>query len=141
MKVILPPPPSRARILQGLYAFYETEKRAYLRTAIAEWAAFYQVKAPRIELRKLRKDGDLFVLGQTQEDNKITLWPPAMWKMQTDERPSARRPQRPFSFTASGYVRTILHELAHVLWYVDAERRADLYAARFVRQPTEKELT
>ena len=129
MRMVFPPAPMRARILQGLFAFYETEKRSYLRAALAEWAKFYNVKMPVVQLRRLRKEGIEYVLGRTNEDNVVTLWPPAAWKTEADT-PKIK-------FTPAEYVDTILHELAHCLYFVDMEARADLYAARFVRQPKE----
>jgi hypothetical protein len=123
--MMFPPAKLRARILRGLSDFYDTEKRVYLRTALAEWAAFYKVKVPCVVLRRLPRIGEEWQLGLTREDNTVTLWPPAAWKAE----PSTER----VKLTKALYLRTVLHELGHVLFFVDCERRADLYAARFVK--------
>jgi predicted SprT family Zn-dependent metalloprotease len=37
-------------------------------------------------------------------------------------------------WTEAEYISVVLHELAHVLFFVEAEKKADLYSKRFVRK-------
>ena len=112
----------RRNVHAATTVFFDTSRQAVLQAALAMWARFYEVPVPRVTLvRSIRKDRDgNTILGRCFSDGVIELWLPAAWR------------KRQLG-TRADYCRTLYHELAHYLFFVRDEQKAELYAARFVR--------
>ncbi|MGH7863839.1 MAG: hypothetical protein ACREQB_02540, partial [Candidatus Binataceae bacterium] len=116
--MIVPPLAHRREIDRNLASFFVSHRRVSFSRAIAALCRFYNVKQPRIgwyEYLDWGKSG-----GQTYDDGRIHLVHPENWK-----RGRVYNSERM-------WVQMIYHEMAHYLYWSDAERKADLFSRRMV---------
>lgn len=117
--MIVPPLAYRRAIDKNLSAFFRAHRQAAFRRAISQLCRFYSVKLPRIEWFEYIDWGKS--AGKTYEDGRIHLVHPENWK-----RGRVYKSERM-------WVQTIYHEMAHYLFWTDAERKADAFSRRMVR--------
>jgi YD repeat-containing protein len=89
------------------------------RRAISEFCRYYHLRQPRIEWYEYIDWGK--TAGRTFEDGRIHLVHPENWK-----RGRIYKSERM-------WVQTVYHELAHYLFWTDAERKAEAFTRRMVR--------
>ena len=118
MRMILPPLTHRKAIDRSLATFFDTHRPAAFRRAISELCRFYHVKRPRIEWYEYLDWGK--TAGKTMEDGRILLVHPENWK-----RGRVYKSERM-------WVQMVYHEMAHYLFWADAERKAELFTRRMV---------
>ena len=119
MKMVLPALRERRRIDKLLTTFFATYRPLEFRRAVVSLSRFYNLPTPRVawfEYLDWGKSG-----GRTYEDGKIHLVHPENWKRGRKYN-SERR-----------WVNTVYHEMAHYIFWADAERKADTFAYRMVR--------
>lgn len=119
MRMILPPLKERRLIVRQLEDFFETHREGSFRRAVSALCRYYRLKVPRIEWFEYLDWGK--VAGKTYEDGKIHLVHPENWK--NGRKYNSRRQ----------WIDTVFHELGHYVFWADAERKANLFAARMVR--------
>jgi len=118
VKMIVPPIVQRREIDRKLVDFFRSHRTASFTRAVSALCRFYGVKRPRIrwfEYLDWGKSG-----GQTFDDGRIHLVHPENWK-----RGRVYNSERM-------WVQMIYHEMAHFLYWTDAERKADLFSRRMV---------
>jgi len=104
---------------RNLVNFFHDHRSAVFRRAIADFCRYYNVKPPRIEWYEYIDWGK--TAGKTFEDGRIHLVHPENWK-----RGRVYNSERM-------WVQTVYHELAHYLFWTDAERKAEAFTLRMVR--------
>lgn len=112
----LPPLRLRRQIVRHLRAFFRDEREADCKAAVRLFADFYKIKAPAViwfEHIDWHRTA-----GKTHEDGTIHMVHPANWKR-------GRKYNGEDQWTNA-----ILHELGHVVFFSDPERKADLFAER-----------
>ncbi len=118
VRMILPPLTHRKAIDRSLANFFDTHRPSAFRRAISELCRFYHVKGPKIEWYEYLDWGK--TAGKTMEDGRILLVHPENWKcgrLYKSERM---------------WVQMIYHEMAHYLFWADAERKAESFTRRMV---------
>jgi hypothetical protein len=123
MRMLFPGVKVRREVKRRLEAFFDAYQNADFDVAIQMWCAFYKLPAPKILWFEYLGHGKL--LGETMEDGEVRLIHPENWK-QMKAKPT-------FKPTRAQWVNTTLHELAHYMYFCDDERKANLYAAKFVK--------
>jgi len=118
VRMIVPPLSRRKPIDRNLVGFFRTHRPSAFRRAIADLCAYYHVKCPRIEWFEYLDWGK--TAGKTYEDGRIHLVHPENWK-----RGRIYKSERK-------WVNMIYHEMAHYLFWTDAERKADAFSRRMV---------
>ncbi len=116
--MILPPLVHREAIDRNLVAFFRSHRPAAFRRAISDLCRYYNVKRPQIEWYEYIDWGK--TAGKTLENGKILLVHPENWK-----RGRVYNSERM-------WVQMIYHEMAHYLFWTDAERKADAFTRRMV---------
>ena len=119
MRMLVPPVVHRREMDRKLVEFFHESRPAIFRRAITDFCRFYVVKPPRIEWCEYIDWGR--AAGKTFEDGRIHLVHPEHWRRGRVYR-SERR-----------WVQTVYHELAHYLFWTDAERKAEAFTCRMVR--------
>lgn len=119
MRMIVPPLRERRVINRLLVAFFHAHKPAEFNRAIAEICRFYRLKRPMVEWFEYLDWGR--TAGRTYEDGKIHLVHPENWKK--GRKYNSERQ----------WVNTVYHEMGHYVFWADAERKADTFAARMER--------
>lgn len=119
MRFPLPPKKLRRHVTTLLRDFYQEHDVGDFRAAWQVLCDFYQIKPPVIRWRRRIEGGKTW--GLTHSDNIVELLLPAWF---------AR--QEPPDNTEEQWCATTLHEFWHVLSMVDAEQKADAFAARFL---------
>jgi hypothetical protein len=119
MKMILPPVKDRRVIQRYLSIFFRHHRLTDFNRAIAMIARFYNLPRPRVEWFEYIDWGRS--VGKTYEDGKIHLVHPENWK-----RGRKYNSERQ-------WVNAVLHEMGHYVFWSDAERKADTFAARMER--------
>lgn len=119
MRMILPPLRERRIIQRSLESFFRTHKEAEFRRAIRMVSRFYHLRTPKVEWFEYLDWGK--VVGKTYEDGKIHLVHPENWK--NGRKYNSERQ----------WIQAVYHELGHYVLWADAERKADLFAARMLR--------
>ena len=119
MRMLVPPVVHRREMDRKLVDFFYEHRPATFRRAIADFCRFYLVKPPRIEWCEYIDWGR--AAGKTFEDGRIHLVHPENWR-----RGRVYRSERL-------WVQTVYHELAHYLFWTDAERKAEAFTCRMVR--------
>ena len=104
---------------RNLADFFHGDRRALFRRAISDFCRFYGVKRPKIEWYEYIDWGK--TAGKTFEDGRIHLVHPDNWK-----RGRVYKSERM-------WVQTVYHELAHYIFWTDAERKAEAFTHRMVR--------
>jgi hypothetical protein len=119
VRMLVPPIVLRREIDCQLAAYFQSHRASVFRAAIAVFCRFYGVKRPRIEWFEYIDSGR--TAGRTFEDGRIHLVHPENWKkcrVYNSERM---------------WVQTVYHELAHYVFWTDAERKAEAFTLRMVR--------
>ncbi len=119
MRMLLPPILRRREMDKSLVEFFRNHRQSSFRRAITDFCAFYHLRRPRIEWFEYIDWGKS--AGRTFEDGRIHLVHPENWK-----RGRVYNSERM-------WVQTIYHELAHYLFWTDAERKAEAFTRRMVR--------
>jgi hypothetical protein len=119
MRMIFPGVRDRRTIDRDLTAFFRTYGSGSFRRAIAKLSRFYHLRSPRVDWFEYLDWGKTG--GRTLENGKIFLVHPESWKRGRKYN-SERR-----------WIQTVYHEMGHYVLWADAERKADLFACRFVR--------
>lgn len=117
--MLVPPVVMRRDLDRRLVLFFRNQKVAVFRQAIADFCRYYAVKTARIEWYQYIDWGK--AAGKTFEDGRIHLIHPENWK-----RGRIYKSERM-------WVETVYHELAHYLFWTDAERKAQEFTLRMVR--------
>lgn len=119
MRMVLPPLRERRTIDRFLQFFFASYAEADFRRAVVALSRFYSLPTPKVvwfEYLDWGKTG-----GRTYENGKIHLVHPENWKRGRKYN-SERR-----------WINTVYHEIAHYVFWADAERKADTFAYRMVR--------
>src|SRR6266446_5198217 len=117
--MLVPPIAQRREIDRKLSAYFYYYRPGTFRQAISDFCRFYDVKRPRIEWYEYIDWGR--TAGRTFEDGRIYLVHPENWK-----RGRVYKSERM-------WVQMVYHELAHYLFWTDAERKAEAFTHRMVR--------
>ncbi|HKV53043.1 MAG TPA: hypothetical protein VJN94_00235 [Candidatus Binataceae bacterium] len=117
--MLVPPIAQRREIDRNLVAYFRDYRITAFRQAISGFCRFYSVKRPRIEWYEYIDRGR--TAGRTFEDGRIHLVHPENWK-----RCRVYKSERM-------WVQTVYHELAHYVFWTDAERKAEAFTLRMVR--------
>jgi hypothetical protein len=119
VRMLVPPIAQRREIDRKLSEYFHHCRSAIFRQAISGFCRFYGVKRPRIEWYEYIDYGR--TAGRTFEDGRIHLLHPENWK-----RCRVYNSERM-------WVQTVYHELAHYVFWTDAERKAEAFTLRMVR--------
>ncbi len=118
MRMILPPITHRRVIDRELSGFFHTHRTPMFNRAISRLCRFYNVRRPRISWFEYLDWGK--TAGKTYHDGRIHLVHPENWKR-----------GRVYN-TERMWVQMIYHEMAHYLFWTNAESKADLFMRRMV---------
>ena len=118
MRMILPPTTHRRVIDRELSSFFHGHRIAMFNRAISRLCRFYNVRRPRISWYEYLDWGK--TAGKTYQDGRIHLVHPDNWKRGRIYK------------TERMWVQMIYHEMAHYLFWTDAESKADLFMRRMV---------
>jgi hypothetical protein len=116
--MIVPPLTHRKAVDRSLVTFFRTHRLPAFNRAIASICRYFHVKRPRIEWYEYLDWGK--TAGKTMENGKILLVHPESWK------------RGRVYYSERKWVQMIYHEMAHYLFWTDAERKADLFMRRMV---------
>jgi predicted SprT family Zn-dependent metalloprotease len=119
MKMMLPAASDRRLVDRSLVAFFRGYGMADFNRAVATLARFYHLPRPKVEWFEYLDWGTTG--GRTYQNGKIHLVHPENWKNGRKYN-SERR-----------WIQTVYHEMAHYLFWADAEKKADTFAYRMVR--------
>ena len=119
MRMLLPPIDQRREMDRNLVVFFRDHSRIAFRRAIAHFCRYYHLRRPRIEWYEYIDWGK--TAGKTFEDGRIHLVHPENWK-----RGRIYKSERM-------WVQMVYHELAHYLFWTDAETKAETFTCRMVR--------
>jgi hypothetical protein len=119
VRMLVPPIVQRREIDRQLSFYFQSHRSSTFRRAISDFCRFYGVKRPRIQWFEYIDSGR--TAGKTFEDGRIHLVHPENWK-----RCRVYNSERM-------WVQTVYHELAHYVFWSDAERKAEAFASRMVR--------
>ena len=119
MRMVVPPIVNRREIDRNLVLFFHDHRAGAFRRAISDFCRYYNVKRPLIEWFEYLDWGK--TAGKTFEDGRIHLVHPENWK-----RGRIYNKERM-------WIAMVYHEMGHYLFWTDAERKADTFAARMVR--------
>lgn len=119
MRMLLPPIDRRREMDKNLVAFFRDHQLIAFRRAIADFCRFYHLRGPRIGWYEYIDWGK--TAGKTFEDGRIHLVHPENWK-----RGRVYNSERM-------WVQMVYHELAHYLFWTDAESKAEAFTHRMVR--------
>ena len=119
MHMIVPSVKDRRAINRLLTAFFREHKIGNFNKAITEICRFYRLKRPKVEWFEYLDWGH--TAGRTYENGKIHLVHPENWK-------KGRKYNSEWQ-----WVNAVYHEMGHYVFWTDAERKADTFAARMER--------
>ena len=119
MHMIVPGVRERRSVDRQLTDFFRTYGPRQFRSAIASISRFYRLRSPRVEWFEYLDWGKSG--GRTFEDGKVALVHPENWKKGRKYN-SMRQ-----------WIHTVHHEMGHYLFWANAERKADLFAAGMMR--------
>ena len=119
MRMLLPPVRERRKIDGFLTAFYEGSDRADFDAAMGSLCVFYRLPKPKVFWYSEIDGGK--TLGQVHENGRIDLIDPRNWCERQSEN------------SHRAWIRTFYHEAAHYILWADEERKADLFAHRFIK--------
>src|SRR2546427_10034106 len=117
--MLVPPIVRRREMDRELVRFFHDHRKSFFRRAVSKFCRYYHVSSPRIEWYEYIDWGK--TAGKTFEDGRIHLVHPENWK-----RGRVYKSERM-------WVQTVYHELAHSLFWSDAERKAEAFTHRMVR--------
>jgi hypothetical protein len=116
---MLPAISERRAVDRSLVAFFREYEMADFNRAISTLCRFYHLSRPKVEWFEYLDWGTTG--GRTYANGKIHLVHPENWKNGRKYN-SERR-----------WIHTVYHEMAHYLFWADAEKKADTFAYRMVR--------
>jgi hypothetical protein len=119
VRMLLPPIDQRREMDKNLVAFFRDHRLMSFRRAIADFCRFYHLRRPRIGWFEYIDWGK--TAGKTFEDGRIHMVHPENWK-----RGRVYKSERM-------WVQMVYHELAHYLFWTDAETKAETFTCRMVR--------
>ena len=119
MRMLLPPIDRRREMDKNLVAFFRDHRLIAFRRAIADFCRYYHLRRPQIGWYEYIDWGK--TAGKTFEDGRIHLVHPENWK-----RGRVYNSERM-------WVQMVYHELAHYLFWTDAESKAETFTHRMVR--------
>jgi hypothetical protein len=119
MRMILPPLKERRAIYRSLLVFFREEKIAEFNRAIGAMCRFYRLKRPKVEWYEYLDWGHS--AGRTYADGKIHMVHPENWKQGRKYNSEIQ------------WINAVYHEMGHYVFWADAERKADTFAARMAR--------
>jgi len=119
VRMLLPPIDRRREMDKNLVVFFRDHRLIAFRRAIADFCSFYHLRRPRIGWYEYIDWGK--TAGKTFEDGRIHLVHPENWK-----RGRVYNSERM-------WVQMVYHELAHYLFWTDAESKAETFTCRMVR--------
>jgi predicted SprT family Zn-dependent metalloprotease len=119
VRMLLPPIDQRREMDKNLVVFFRGHGRIAFRRAIADFCRYYHLRRPQIEWYEYIDWGK--TAGKTFEDGRIHLVHPENWK-----RGRIYKSERM-------WVQMVYHELAHYLFWTDAETKAEAFTCRMVR--------
>jgi hypothetical protein len=117
--MVLPPLKDRRAINRLLASFFREHRPLDFNRAIAEVCRFYRLKRPEVLWFEYLDWGR--TAGRTYENGKIHLVHPENWKK--GRKYNSERQ----------WVNTVYHEMGHYIFWADAERKANTFAARMER--------
>jgi hypothetical protein len=117
--MLLPPIDRRREMDKNLVVFFRDHRLIAFRRAIADFCSFYHLRRPRIAWYEYIDWGK--TAGKTFEDGRIHMVHPENWK-----RGRVYNSERM-------WVQMVYHELAHYLFWTDAESKAETFTCRMVR--------
>ncbi len=120
MRMILPPLRERRVIQRYLEAFFRQHTVVDFNRAVGAVCRFYHLKRPCVEWYEYIDWGR--AVGKTYEDGKIHLVHPENWKR-----------GRKYN-SEKQWINAVYHEMGHYIFWADAERKADTFAARMERR-------
>jgi predicted SprT family Zn-dependent metalloprotease len=118
VRMMVPPIAYRRAIDEELARFFHSHRAAAFNRAVARLCRYYNVRRPRVYWYEYLDWGK--TAGKTYEDGRIHLVHPENWK-----RGRVYKTERM-------WVQMIYHEMAHYLFWTDAERKADMFMRRMV---------
>jgi hypothetical protein len=119
VRMLLPPIDRRREMDKNLVTFFRDHRLIAFRRAIADFCRYYHLRRPRIGWYEYIDWGK--TAGKTFEDGRIHLVHPENWK-----RGRVYNSERM-------WVQMVYHELAHYLFWTDAESKAETFTCRMVR--------
>ena len=119
MRMVLPPLRERRAIDRSLLVFFRDERISEFNRAIGAICRFYKLKRPRVEWYEYLDWGR--TVGRTYENGTIHLVHPENWKK--GRKYNSERQ----------WINAVYHEMGHYVFWSDAERKADTFAVRMVR--------
>src|ERR1700722_7590963 len=117
--MLLPPIDRRREMDKNLVAFFRDHRLIAFRRATADSSRYYHLRRPQIGWYEYIDWGK--TAGKTFEDGRIHLVHPENWK-----RGRVYNSERM-------WVQMVYHELAHYLFWTDAESKAETFTCRMVR--------
>lgn len=120
MRMILPPLRERRAIHRFLLSFFHEHKIADFNRAVGVICRFYRLKRPKVEWYEYLDWGR--TAGRTYENGKIHMVHPENWKR-----------GRKYN-SEKQWINAVYHEMGHYIFWSDAERKADTFAARMERR-------
>jgi hypothetical protein len=120
MRMVLPPLKERRVVDRSLLIFFRDEKVPEFNRAIGAICRFYRLRRPKIEWYEYLDWGRS--VGRTYENGKVHLVHPENWKK--GRKYNSERQ----------WINAVYHEMGHYVFWTDAERKADTFAARMVRK-------
>jgi len=119
VRMLVPPVIRRREMDRKLVEFFYQQRPGAFRQAISDFCRYYAIKPPRIQWCEYIDWGK--AAGKTFEDGRIHLVHPENW-----QRGRIYNSERM-------WVQTVYHELAHYLFWTDAERKAEVFTQLMVR--------
>ena len=116
---MLPPLRERRIVDRHLKTFFHDYRPSDFKKALSFLCHFYHLKKPEVEWFEYLDWGK--TAGKTLENGKIHLVHPENWK-------KGRK-----YYSERKWIGTVYHEMAHYIFWADAENKADNFALRMVR--------
>lgn len=120
MRMILPSLRERRSIHKNLSNFFDEHREMDFKRAIAAICRFYRLPRPRVDWYEYLDWGR--TVGHTYDDGKIHLIHPENWKK--GRKYNSERQ----------WINAVYHEMGHYIFWADAERKANTFAARMERR-------
>lgn len=121
MKLLLPPRAKRRSIVAKLREFFRTSDYARFLVALEEFGAYYEIPTP--DVRLIDKQKDPTNLGLCFEDGVVHIQHPATWKTNKEKEYRSEKM----------WIRTLLHELCHAIYWAEAEAKAEQFEREFLQ--------